>query len=252
VVFASCGSSRTTLPDIGALQCASPAPLPAAPSSLPSLAHVSAEEHTPLHGTIAHSGHGRAGPEPAIDVSGATATNLAQEVRAAAQVACALRTTDDAVRAGYIESSFFDPGVGVHYTNWGLIDAPFDPARPSMLLYAPHLGQMQLIGFSYWVRTPNPTGPVGFAGDADRWHRHYGMCFDATGLLQREDLRSPLRCHGSYVNGADIWMLHAWIVPGDPNAWGLFADLNPQLCSRNVPDLEQCPGVGIGDLPPAT
>jgi hypothetical protein len=244
VAGAACDSAAARGPQIDAVTCrSSSAPHQSqASSSLPALANLAAKEHTALSGTLAHSGHGRAGPQQDISWSGPSGAMLARQVRAAAQVACEFRTVDAAVRAGYAQSSVFDEGVGVHWTNWRLVDAPFDPTRPAMLLYAPRLGRMQLVGFSYWVRTTNRTGPDGFAGDADRWHRHYGLCFDRAGLLQRENVRAPALCRGTYINGADMWMLHTWVVPGAPNVWGLFAELNPQLCNRNAPDIARCPG----------
>ena len=245
LLLGSCGAAASTrVPDIDELRCVHPARLSGEPSSLPALAQLGAEEHAPIHGTIIHSGHGNGGAEPPVDVRGSTAAALAQEVRAAAQVACELRTTEAAARAGYVMSAVYDQGVGTHWTNWRLIDAPFDPTRPAMLLYGPHLGRTQLVGFSYWVRTASPTGPDGFAGTADRWHRHYGLCFDRTGMLERENVRGPALCAGTYIDGDDMWMLHAWIVPGAANVWGLFAALNPQLCSRTGPDIARCPGFG--------
>jgi hypothetical protein len=168
---------------------------------------------------------------------------LVSEVRAAAAAACALRTTEAARRAGYVLSSPFTQGVGTHWTNWRLMAKPFDPARPAMLLYATRHGQETLVGLSYWVRTSNPAGPEGFSGSGDRWHRHFGLCFDDTGMLERENVRSPTMCSGSWLNGEDLWMLHAWIVPGHANVSGLFAALNPELCSRTAPDIMRCPGV---------
>jgi hypothetical protein len=139
-------------------------------------------------------------------------------------------------------SSFNTQGVGVHWTNWRLVDRPFDPERPAMLLYgATGDGRLRLVGFSYWVRSAGP--PVGFPGTADQWHRHFGLCFDGHGLLETEGLRRAGRCVGSWVNGTDLWMLHAWIVPGQSNPWGLFAPLNPELCRRYVADVLRCPGV---------
>jgi hypothetical protein len=248
----ACGSTgvnaapSVALPDIDTLTCASNATVAPGPTSLPALAQIGAKEHAPLHGQIVPSGHGNTGPEPPIEVKGATLVALAGELRAAAAVACQLRTTKDAARAGYVMSANFTQGVGTHWTNWGLIDAPFDPMRPAMLLYAPHLGRVELIGFSYWVRTADPAGPAGFSGPADKWHRHYGLCFGRSGLLEREDVRAPALCAPGevYVNGQDMWMLHAWVVPGSANVWGTFAALNPQLCSRSVPDIERCPGLG--------
>ena len=240
----ACSSaSGSSLPDIDALHCASARAPVVQPSSLAALVQIGSTEQAPLRGVTEPSGHGRAGAEPPIDVRGTTKSTLARELRTAARVACQFRTTDDAQRAGYVMSANFTEGVGTHWTNWGLIDAPFDPARPAMLLYGPRLGLTQLVGFSYWVRTGDRVGPAGFAGSADEWHRHHGLCFDRAGLLRREDVRSPRLCDGVYLNGADMWMLHAWIVPGAANVWGVFAPLNPQLCRRNVADITRCPGI---------
>src|SRR5262249_404570 len=98
-----------------------------------------------------------------------------------------------------------------------------------------------LVGFSYWMRSP--IEPDGFAGGADDWHRHFGLCFDATGLLDREGV-SAAQCAGTWLNGSDLWMLHAWVVPGTGDADGVFAALSPSLCRANAPDIERCPGVG--------
>jgi hypothetical protein len=244
VLIDGCSSaSARSLPDIEALRCASSEAPAVQPSSLKALVRLSSSERAPLHGVIEDLGHGRAGAQPPIDVRGATEATLARELLAAAHVACQFRTPADAERAGYIVSAAYTEGVGTHWTNWRLIDAPFDPARPAMLLYGPRLGATQLVGFSYWVRTRGSVEPDGFAGPSDKWHRHFGLCFDRKGLLQREDVRSPLLCNGVYLNGADMWMLHAWIVPGAANPWGLFAPLNPQLCRRNVADIVRCPDI---------
>ena len=246
VVVAACGGSSRTpaLPDIDAFTCP-PQPavaLPAAASSLAALGPLAAKEGAPITGRIVHAGHGRAGPEPAIAITHDERRALARELRAAADVACRLRTTDDARRAGYVVSASFTQGVGTHWTNWRLVDRPFDPAQPSMLLYGPRLGETRLVGFSYWVRTGAPGGPSGFAGGADHWHRHFGLCFDAHGRLERENVTNRSECTGTWFNGSDIWMLHAWVVPGDANVWGTFAALNPVLCSRTGPDISRCPG----------
>ncbi len=245
LVAAACGGSPSVpaLPDIDALKCPPPQTTAAVASSLDALAPLAAKERAPITGRIVHAGHGRAGPEPALDVTGADRPVLARELRAAADVACRLRTTEDARRAGYTVSANFTEGVGTHWTNWRLVDAPFDPTRPSMLLYGPRLGETRLVAFSYWVRTLQAGGPNGFAGDADHWHRHFGLCFDTRGLLQRENVAARADCAGRWLNGSDMWMLHAWVVPGDANLWGVFAALNPVLCRRNVPDISRCPGL---------
>ncbi len=245
VVASGCGatSKPTALPDIQTAKCTTNVTSSEERPPPTAIAKLASEERAPLAGVIDHSGHGTPGLQPPIDAKGPTATALASEIRAAEQAACALRTPESAARAGYVLSSNYTEGIGTHWTNWGLVDAPFDPTRPSMLLYGPRLGETQLVGFSYWVRTTDHAGPDGFAGSADRWHRHYGMCFDRTMMLERENVRSPALCNGTYMNGADMWMLHAWVVPGTANVWGLFAPLNPQLCRRSVADIARCPAV---------
>jgi len=247
LVVAACGrtsSSPSALPDIDALKCPAQRTTAAVAPSLGALASLAAKEQAPITGRVVHAGHGRAGAEPPLHIGGADRTSLARELRAAAGVACRLRTTEDARRAGYMISANFTSGVGTHWTNWRLVDAPFDPTRPSMLLYGPLLGETRLVGFSYWVRAADPGGPNGFAGDADHWHRHFGLCFDAQGLLERENVTVRGECGGRWLNGSDIWMLHAWVVPGEANVWGVFAALNPVLCPRNVPDILRCPAPG--------
>lgn len=199
ILLSACSSaSAVTLPDINALNCSDDAPAATQPSSLAALTTLGARERAPLNGLIVPSGHGTAGPAPAIDVQGADEKALANELRAASRVACELRTPADAQRAGYVLSANYDQGVGSHWTNWDLVDAPFDTTRPSMLLYGPRLGVTQLVGFSYWVRTTDPDGPAGFTGSADQWHRHYGLCFARNGLLEREDVSDPATCNGIY------------------------------------------------------
>jgi hypothetical protein len=238
--MAACGNDNApaALPDIGALSCNAAATSSTEGSSLDALPELAARERSPITTRIAHGGHGNGGAEPAIAVAGSDRATLANQLRTASDAACRLRTPDDARRAGYVRSSNYSEGVGTHWINWGLVDAPFDPARPAMLLYAPRQGTTRLVGFSYWVRAPTVEG---FAGNADTWHRHSGLCFDPTGMLVRENVWARTQCAGTWLNGSDLWMLHAWIVPGDPNPWGVFASLNPTLCRRNVPDISRCP-----------
>jgi hypothetical protein len=245
-VGVACGTQPNrgvALPDIDTLTCpSSAAPARGAPS-LPALVRLATVESMPLQGRIVDVGHDDPGRRPPLVIASGDRAAFSTQVHAAARAACSLRTPADAERAGYVRSSFNTQGVGIHWTNWRLVNAPFDPARPSMLLYgATGDGQLSLFGFSYWTRSARP--PAGFPGAADAWHRHYGLCFNAQGQLETEALRAPSRCAGTWLNGTDLWMLHAWIVPGSSNMWGLFAPLNPALCRRQAPDVIRCPGVG--------
>jgi hypothetical protein len=237
-------SAQSTQYDIDSLTCRDRIRAAAQPSSLSALPAIASAENEPIAGRIVSHGHGGAAPSSPDETERPIPRRLASELREAAAAACALRTTAAAARAGYVLSSSFTQGVGTHWTNWRLIDEPFDPARPSMLLYATSRGEQTLVGFSYWVRTRNPDGPAGFIGTSDRWHRHFGLCFDRTGMVEREGVRNPRACAGAWLNGSDMWMLHAWIVPGHANTQGVFSAINLQLCSRTAPDIVRCPGVG--------
>lgn len=169
--------------------------------------------------------HGAAPPEKPL--GGADAELFARQWAAAAAATAHLATPELARAAGYAQVSPQQRGVGTHWINWTLVDAPFDPARPSMLLFDQTPGQpAHLIGFSYWVRSPSE--PAGFAGPNDAWHSHLGLCF-VMGTLYLEGVASALACPGLWLNGNDLWMLHAWVVPGMPNADGRFAPANPAV-----------------------
>jgi hypothetical protein len=196
----------------------------------------------------AHLGHDVAGHdvwgptvEPALDADVAAALD-AEWARAQA-AAAELATPEDAVAAGYQRSSAELPGIGAHYVNWGLVDEPFDPARPSMLLYdESEVRPDRLAGFSYWLRSPG-AAPEGFAGPADHWHMHHGLCF-VDGLLRAEEVVEPTECAGDWLAGTDLWMGHAWVAPGLENPWGRFAPRNPLVCpaaSEPVGDFARCP-----------
>jgi hypothetical protein len=179
--------------------------------------------------------HGVAPPERALSRGDATA--FADQWSAAVDAAARLSTPDRASAAGYAQASSHVPGVGTHWINWTLVDAPFDPARPSMLLFdetprpsgrgsGTHVRPARLVGFSYWVRSAGE--PAGFAGANDAWHSHLGLCF-VRGRLYLEGVPAALACPGTWLNGGDLWMLHAWVVPGLPNPDGRFAPTNPAV-----------------------
>jgi hypothetical protein len=171
------------------------------------------------------------------------------QVRAAVDAARRFPTTDAAAAAGYVQSSTQLPGIGTHWVNWTLVDQPFDPARPAMLLFDQSpLHDTRLAGFSYWVRSVDP--PEGFAGPNDVWHRHSGLCF-VNGWDVRENVPAASDCEGQWLNGSDLWMLHVWVAPGVPNPDGLFAPRNLALCPADnapVPDVVKCSAPGSPPL----
>ena len=232
---------------------ASPAPAPQPLAPRLSTAQAAALAHlASLSGPI-----DPAQPEPhaatfTTGLSPADQATFDAQLTAARQAAARFRTTADATDAGYVQSATQIPGVGTHWVNWELVDRPFDPARPAMLLFDQSpLHETRLAGFSYWVRSTDP--PEGFAGPNDVWHRHSGLCF-VNGWNVRENVPSKDQCEGQWLNGSDLWMLHVWIAPDAPNSDGLFAPRNTALCPPDwaqVPDVVKCSAPGSPALPGA-
>ena len=49
-----------------------------------------------------------------------------------------------------------------------------------------------------------------------------GLCV-VRGWVEREEVRAAPLCPGNWLQGDDLWMLHAWVVPDVRNRWGRFA-----------------------------
>jgi hypothetical protein len=142
-----------------------------------------------------------------------------------------------------------------------------DAAHPAMLLYDGEGTDAHLLGLSYYTHAVG-SPPSGFAGDNDRWHRHFGACYSGgfiigenvgsadecavrcqarvTGAIsapvgdQAEipEMNRYLRSHPGprvipstcrLVPGDDVWMLHAWVAPGHADPDGLFSTMNPRV-----------------------
>ncbi len=149
-------------------------------------------------------------------------------------------TIEEIEAQGYVRASVPGAGIGTHWVKWSQIAKPFDPAHPAMLLVDERHETPRLVGYSYWVQYP--TTPIGFAGPNDVWHQHTGLCV-VNGWVDREETESQAQCAGTWLAGGDLWMLHAWVVPGYENRDGKFAQYNPKLCppDANTPDLMRCP-----------
>lgn len=156
---------------------------------------------------------------------------LAKQFEAASVVVDQYMDVEQALAAGYSQTSPRVDGVGYHFTKWSLVDKPFDIARPSQLLYEEVTfgAGLELVALSYWVASDH--APEGFAGEADAWHQHFGTCF-VNGYLVDEGVPNRDSCDGDWVNGSDLWMIHAWIIPGMENEAGVFSAANPRICER--------------------
>ena len=187
-----------------------------------------------------HHGHQESGPATTVVLNAADEAAFDGQWAAAVAAAPGLDTEAEREAAGYVRAAVQGAGVGVHWVDWTRIDAPFDPAHPAMLLVDERDGREDLVGFSYWLRSDGP--PDAFAGGNDVWHRHTNLCI-VNGWVDREEVTSADACAGDVLAGSDLWMLHAWVVPGRENRWGGFAVRHPQLCpaATAAPDIARCP-----------
>lgn len=179
-------------------------------------------------------------PMPTVPLSSAEQTDFDRQLAAAVAASKSLSTEQAATADGYVPASLAVAGIGTHWVKWSLIDKPFDPASPAMLLFDASRKPHRLVGFSYWVRSAE--APDGFAGPNDMWHQHSGLCV-VNGWVDREMASGTDQCAGTYLAGSDLWMLHTWVVHGYANRWGLFAVQNPTLCppAAGTPDIMRCP-----------
>lgn len=183
-----------------------------------------------LGGVLTHS----LGPDPWVAMTDQAACDrLAAELDDARAAAARYPTVADAVAAGYMQGDTYYAGLGVHYQDYSSI-GEFDPGHPVQLLYDGATPDSTLVGLSYVMMVPGEVPPEGFTGVNDRWHRHESFCLDsANGSLNlAADVLSEEECRalgGSPVANPELWMLHAWVVPGCESDWGIFSSANPRL-----------------------
>jgi hypothetical protein len=153
----------------------------------------------------------------------------------ARSAAAAYPTAARAQAARYLRSTVYVPCIGAHYTNFGLA-IRFDPAHPSELLYDASGPDAKIVGLSYLVYHHNGA-PAGFAGPNDHWHQHNangGLCLKGAMVIAGEESGRAecARLGGHKTLLIDVWMLHAWVVPGFECSWGVFSGECPELGGR--------------------
>ncbi len=245
--LAACGASGHTSPTtqpvavrIGALTPTDPTRIrPSEEQAIVELGQSGADTPHSEHS------HGHSTPGKTVEVplfTGDAATFANQWVEAVASVPN-FDSIAKATALGYVRAAVPSPGVGTHWVLWSQIAKPFDPAHPSMLLFDERATPARLVGYSYWVQSP--AEPEGFAGPNDHWHQHTGLCV-VNGWVDREEATGPQSCAGTYLAGGDLWMLHAWPVPGFENRLGKFSPIHPALCPSRfgTPDISRCPEHG--------
>jgi hypothetical protein len=211
----------------GRSPCEIAAPTPASPGQ------VGAGSGGGSNASAVAGEHGGRGMVVQTPLTAAERVLLEQQMAQARSVIAKYPTVKDAEAAGYAMSTPYVPCIGAHYTNVGLI-MKFDPAAPSELLYDGTKPDSKIVGLSYLVYHKGGP-PEGFAGANDHWHQHNangGLCFGKSGVVIGGEEESRAECAakgGQKRELTDIWMAHAWVVPGFECTWGVFAGECPEL-----------------------
>lgn len=77
--------------------------------------------------------------------------------------------------------------LGVHYMNPAYVGKPFDPARPTHLVFGSDAPDAELVGLMYYIDRPGSPS-TGFAGPNDAWHRHLEACMGDGLMLALDDI----------------------------------------------------------------
>jgi hypothetical protein len=152
------------------------------------------------------------------------------QLDAARRFATAVRTVRDAKARGYVLTLAPESGSGAHWTNWSLVNCRFAAGRPSQVISAGMGDRSPIVALSYLV-VHRGSPPRGFVGPNAQWHQHFALCV-VDGALRARNACGPTR---RLLDGRDLWMLHAWVVPEWRNPWGVFVPLNP----RRLPPAER-------------
>jgi hypothetical protein len=160
---------------------------------------------------------------------------LQQQMEEARAAAASYPTVASAEAAHYSRSTVYVPCIGAHFTNTSYA-IRFDPRHPSELLYDGSTPDAKIVGLSYLVVHHNGP-PPGFSGPNDRWHQHNangGLCLKGGEVVGGEETsRADCAARGGHKTLLiDIWMLHAWVVPGFECTWGVFSGECPELGGR--------------------
>jgi len=217
--------------------------------------------------------HGAGGPFAGLDGHGspqhwtpmtdqAQCDQVRQELDAARDFAMAHPTVADAEAAGYRRATGYIRGIAAHYIHVGyLTDGAFDAAAPEMLLYDGDQPTSQMVGLSYARFSNDVLDPneYGFTGGNDYPHNHEGLCVSGVGVVGSEET-DPEECarRGGQNIGAQLQMIHAWVVPGCESPYGVFSAENPVLdwplgqhtteprsagCTNSEVELDSTPGM---------
>jgi hypothetical protein len=208
----------------GKSPCEEAAPTPASPGEVGAGAGGNVKVNSAA--SVDAAEHGVRGKVVQQALTPAEQKILNGQIAVAKKVAQEFPTVKDAEAGGYTMSTVYVPCIGAHYTNFGYARS-FDVAHPSELLYDGTQPNSKIVGLSYLVWHPNGP-PPGFEGPNDHWHQHNangGLCIKGGVVIAGEEStrQQCAAAGGRKTLLTDVWMVHAWVVPGISCAWGMFS-----------------------------
>lgn len=153
-------------------------------------------------------------PAPKGQLSASDCTQVVADLVLAKRYALQFPTAADAMAAGFRMVAPYVRGQGAHYAGPQGVFAPFDPTTPNLLLYGGNGPTAPLVGLS-WLVNSGQTPPAGMPGGNDHWHRHRNVCMRG-GIIIAEEVTAKTcgTFGGAIIDISNLWLLHAWIVPG--------------------------------------
>jgi hypothetical protein len=156
------------------------------------------------------------------------ALDAAQSQAAVLQVTAKYLDVEVALADGYAPGgscvSAPPGGMGFHYANPGLMEAPLDLLTPQILLYAPTEDGLKLIGVEYNAAALAVTadGPAPWFEEEEP----EGWVTSAPSVLGTT-FEGPMAGHGPPGTAPWHYDLHVWLWETNPS--GMFADFNPNV-----------------------
>jgi hypothetical protein len=193
---------------------------------------------------------GHLGPQPWHAMTDQTQCDqLATELQLARDTALKYATVADAKADGWRQITPYVPGIAAHFMNFSLVDDTFEIDKPEMILYDGTGDDARVVGLSYYIRHEGEAEPTqGFTGVNDHYHRHIGLCVNASGVIG-DSTTTEEECTamgGRKAMGGNGWMSHAWVVPGCESPWGVFSGATPVLDGKLFENSGQNEGGCLG------
>ncbi len=169
-------------------------------------------------------------PDMKGPISRSDCRQLTSDLRAAREYAMQFPTAGAAIAGGFHMIVPYVHGMGAHYIGPDGIPSTVNEKRPNFLLYGGNGPDAPLVGLMWLVNSGQAPPASGLPGGNDHWHRHPRLCL--TGGLVVGDGLTDQACSavgGLNLDTSNLWMLHAWYVPGWTYRPDVFRPHHPML-----------------------